>query len=241
MEVDNMSHKKTTAIVLAAGKGSRMQSDIPKQYMELKGYPVLYYSLKTFEDSFVDEIILVCGETDISFCQKDIVEKYQLYKVKKIVAGGKERYQSVQKGIQAIENSDYVYIHDGARPFLTQDILTRVQERVEKCNACVVGMPVKDTIKIADGEGNIKDTPDRNYVWQIQTPQVFSYDLIKTAYEKLASFPETNVTDDAMVVEKMLHYPVQLVMGSYENIKITTPEDMKIGELFCDLKKSLKK
>ena len=237
MEVDDMSIKKATAIVLAAGKGSRMQSDIPKQYMELKGYPVLYYSLKTFEDSFVDDIILVCGEKDISFCQKEIVEKYQLRKVKKIVAGGKERYQSVQKGIQAIENSDYVYIHDGARPFLTQDVLARVQEKVEKCNACVVGMPVKDTIKIADEEGNIKDTPDRNYVWQIQTPQVFSYDIIKTAYEKIESSSETNFTDDAMVVEKMLHYPIKLVMGSYENIKITTPEDMKIGELFCDLKK----
>lgn len=228
-----MSEKKTTAIVLAAGKGSRMQSDIPKQHMELNGYPVLYYALKVFQDSFVDEIILVCREVDIPFCQKEVVEKYHLSKVKTIVAGGKERYQSVKKGIQAIEESDYVYIHDGARPFITQDILRRVQEKVEKCNACVVGMPVKDTIKIADEDGKIKDTPDRNYVWQIQTPQVFSYDIIKTAYEKLEESTDTNFTDDAMVVEKMLQYPVQLVMGSYENIKITTPEDMKIGCLYC--------
>lgn len=232
-----MKKQKITAIVLAAGKGSRMQSDIPKQYMELNGYPILYYSLKVFEESFIDEIILVCGEEEISFCQKEIVEKHQLCKVKKIVAGGKERYQSVQKGIEAIETSDYVYIHDGARPFITQDILKRVQKQVEKCNACVVGMPVKDTIKIVDDSCKIKDTPDRNFVWQIQTPQVFSYDIIKTAYERLPKSEETNFTDDAMVVEKMLHYPIQLVMGSYENIKITTPEDMKIGSLYCGLEK----
>jgi len=231
-----MNNKKVTAIVLAAGKGSRMQSDIPKQFMELNGYPVLYYALKTFEDSFIDEVILVCREGDIPFCRKEIVEKYRFSKVKKIISGGRERYQSVQKGIQAIEESDYVYIHDGARPFVTQDILMRAQERVEKCNACVVGMPVKDTIKIADKEGNIKDTPDRNYVWQIQTPQVFSYDIIKAAYEKLEDTADTNFTDDAMVVEKMLHYPVQLVLGSYDNIKITTPEDMKIGCLYCNSK-----
>lgn len=231
-----MGNKKATAIVLAAGKGSRMQSDIPKQYMELNGYPVLYYALKTFQESFVDEVILVCGEEELSFCRKEIVEKYRFSKVKKVVAGGKERYQSVQKGIQAIEESDYVYIHDGARPFLTQDILKRSQEKVEQCNACVVGMPVKDTIKIADSNGNIKDTPDRNYVWQIQTPQVFSYDIIKSAYEKMEEAKDINFTDDAMVVEKMLHYPIQLVMGSYQNIKITTPEDMKIGCLYCSSK-----
>lgn len=231
-----MGNKKVTAIVLAAGKGSRMQSDIPKQYMELNGYPVIYYSLKTFEDSFVDEVILVCREGDIPFCQKEIVDKYQFSKVKKIISGGKERYQSVQKGIRAIKESDYVYIHDGARPFVTQEILVRAQERVEKCNACVVGMPVKDTIKIADEEGNIKDTPDRNYVWQVQTPQVFSYDIIKKAYEKLNDTADTIFTDDAMVVEQMLHYPIQLVIGSYDNIKITTPEDMKIGGLYCNSK-----
>lgn len=231
-----MGNKKATAIVLAAGKGSRMQSDIPKQYMELNGYPVLYYALKTFQESFVDEVILVCGEEEISFCRKEIVEKYRFSKVKKVVAGGKERYQSVQKGIQAIEESDYVYIHDGARPFLTQDILKRSQEKVEQCNACVVGMPVKDTIKLTDSNGNIKDTPDRNYVWQIQTPQVFSYDIIKSAYEKMEEAKDINFTDDAMVVEKMLHYPIQLVMGSYQNIKITTPEDMKIGCLYCSSK-----
>lgn len=229
-----MRDQKITAIVLAAGKGSRMQSDIPKQYMKLKGYPVLYYSLKVFEESFVDEIIIVCGETDITFCQKEIVEKYKISKVKKIVAGGKERYESVQKGIEAIEKCDYVYIHDGARPFITQDILNRVQEQVEKCNACVVGMPVKDTIKIADEFCKIKETPDRSYVWQIQTPQVFSYDIIKTAYDKLQPAAEYNFTDDAMVVEKVLHYPIQLVRGSYHNIKITTPEDMEIAYLYSD-------
>ena len=215
---------KNTAIILAAGKGKRMQSDVPKQYLLLEGHPVLFYSIRAFEESFIDEIILVTG--------KDEVDKYGFQKVKKIVAGGKERYHSVYEGLKAIEHADYVYIHDGARPFVTNEILERVRKEVEKHKACVVGMPVKDTIKIA-GEGNlVKDTPDRKNVWQIQTPQTFSYALVKEAYDKLMKKEDDGITDDAMVVEKMLQHPIRLVEGSYENIKSTTPEDLRIGELF---------
>lgn len=227
---------KTTAIVLAAGKGSRMKSDVQKQYLLLKERPVLYYSLKAFEDSFIDEIILVTGETEIPYCKKEVVEKYGFRKVTKIVAGGKERYHSVYAGLQAIENSDYVFIHDGARPFVTEDILNRAYETVQKEHACVVGMPVKDTIKMADESGYAADTPKRDLLWLIQTPQVFSFQLIKNAYTAFLKQEQDllargiRITDDAMVAEMFSDKKVRLVQGSYENIKITTPEDLKVAQ-----------
>ncbi len=223
---------KNTAIILAAGKGKRMQSDVPKQYLLLEGHPILFYSIRAFEQSFIDEIILVAGKEEVEYCRKEIVEKYGFQKVKKIVAGGRERYHSVYEGLKAIDSTDYVYIHDGARPFVTSEILERVQKEVEQCKACVVGMPVKDTIKIVGIDHVVRDTPDRKVLWQIQTPQTFSYELVKAAYDKWMKKEDGIITDDAMVVEKMLQYPIKLVEGSYENIKITTPEDLKIGTVF---------
>lgn len=225
--------KKNTAIVLAAGKGSRMQSAVPKQYLELCGKPVLYYSLAVFEESFVDEIILVTGKDDISYCKEQIVDRYGFQKVTRIIAGGAERYLSVYQGLLAAEGADYVYIHDGARPFVDAAILSDAKECVEQYQACVAGMPVKDTIKIVDTEEFAKETPERKYVWQVQTPQVFSYALVREAYDKLMEDQDAySVTDDAMVVETMLNYPVRLFRASYKNIKITTPEDLQIAELF---------
>lgn len=225
--------KKHTAIVLAAGKGSRMQSAVPKQYLELCGKPVLYYSLAAFEESFIDEIILVAGKDDISYCKEQIVERYGFQKVTKIIAGGAERYLSVYQGLLAAEEADYVYIHDGARPFVDAAILSDAKACVEQYQACVGGMPVKDTIKIVDAEDFAKETPERKYVWQVQTPQVFSYALVREAYDMLMEDQDAySVTDDAMVVETMLNYPVKLFQASYKNIKITTPEDQQIAELF---------
>lgn len=225
--------KKHTAIVLAAGKGSRMQSAVPKQYLELCGKPVLYYSLAAFEESFVDEIILVTGKDDISYCKEQIVERYGFQKVTKIIDGGAERYLSVYQGLLAAEEADYVYIHDGARPFVDAAILSDAKACVEQYQACVAGMPVKDTIKIVDAEDFAKETPERKYVWQVQTPQVFSYALVREAYDMLMKDQDVySVTDDAMVVETMLNYPVKLFQASYKNIKITTPEDLQIAELF---------
>lgn len=225
--------KKHTAIVLAAGKGSRMQSAVPKQYLELCGKPVLYYSLAAFEKSFIDEIILVAGKDDISYCKEQIVERYGFQKVTKIIAGGAERYLSVYQGLLAAEEADYVYIHDGARPFVDAAILSDAKACVEQYQACVAGMPVKDTIKIVDAEDFAKETPERKYVWQVQTPQVFSYALVREAYDMLMEDRDAySVTDDAMVVETMLNYPVKLFQASYKNIKITTPEDLQIAELF---------
>lgn len=225
--------KKHTAIVLAAGKGSRMQSAVPKQYLELCGKPVLYYSLAAFEESFIDEIILVAGKDDISYCKEQIVERYGFQKVTKIIAGGAERYLSVYQGLLAAEEADYIYIHDGARPFVDAAILSDAKACVEQYQACVAGMPVKDTIKIVDAEDFAKETPERKYVWQVQTPQVFSYALVREAYDMLMEDQNAySVTDDAMVVETMLNYPVKLFQASYKNIKITTPEDLQIAELF---------
>ena len=222
-----MKRERHAAIVLAAGKGSRMQSNIPKQFMLLMGKPVIYYALKTFEDSFVDEIILVTGEGQQDYCRQEIVEKYQFHKVSKIVAGGEERFDSVYRGLSELSGADYVYIHDGARPFVTQRILEDARDCVLQYQACAVGMPAKDTIKIVDDETFVRETPPRKYVWAMQTPQVFSYPLIKEAYDRL--YMEENLpamTDDAMVLEYMFDKSVKLLKGSYENIKITTPEDL---------------
>lgn len=227
--------KKNVAIVLAAGQGKRMQSKVQKQFLLIKDKPVLYYTLNAFECSpVISEIILVTGKDEIEYCQQEIVEKYGFTKVCKIVAGGKERYHSVHEGIQAIDEADYVFIHDGARPFVTNEIIERAYATVKEDNACVVAMPVKDTIKIADENGFAVQTPDRKRVWQMQTPQTFEYHLIKNAYEKLMIEEPEGITDDAMVVETMTDHRVKLVEGSYQNIKITTPEDLDIATVFCD-------
>ena len=222
--------KKVAAIILAAGKGKRMKSDIPKQYLQIGDRPLLTYALETFDQSFIDEIVLVVGKGEIDHCQKEIVEKYHIKKVRAIIEGGKERYHSVYEGIKRLKNIDYVYIHDGARPFITEKIIKEAYEQVQNSGACVVGVPVKDTIKIVNEEQIVQQTPNRNYVWQVQTPQVFSYQLIKEAYDGLFQSEIYNITDDAMVVEKVLNYPIKMIQGSYKNIKITTPEDLQIAE-----------
>ena len=228
-----MQKKKCTAIVLAAGQGKRMGTKVQKQYLEIDGKPVLYYSLNAFEQSaIIDEIILVVGENQAEYCQNEIISKYGISKVKKIVQGGAERYNSVWNGLQEVDDSSYVFIHDGARPFITEEILNRAYKDVEKCKACVIGMPVKDTIKVADREGFVDETPERSLVWMIQTPQVFESSLVKKAYALLMEKDNIQVTDDAMVVEQMLGCKVKLTLGSYENIKITTPEDLDIAEIF---------
>lgn len=227
---------KTTAIVLAAGSGKRMNSKVHKQYLLLKGKPVLYYSLKAFEDSRIDDIILVVGAGEIDFCQKEIVEQYGFRKVRAVVEGGKERYHSVYEGLKAAGDTDYVLIHDGARPFVSQAIIERTLEAVCEYKACVVGMPVKDTIKIVDEETFAKETPNRSTVWMVQTPQAFSYPLIYDAYARVLAKGDSDITDDAMVVERMTDYKVKLIEGSYQNIKITTPEDLDVAEKFFEKK-----
>ena len=230
---------KITAIVLAAGSGSRMKSKTKKQFMEIKGKPVIWYSLFEFEKSRVDEIILVTGKENIDYCKKEIVEKYNLKKIKNVVAGGSERYESVYNGLKEV-TGNIVLIHDGARPLINNEIIERSIKGTIKSDACVVGVPVKDTIKRANKEGYIIDTPNRSELWITQTPQSFKTDLVKMAYKKMKEELEKgnttlNITDDAMVVEEFTTNQVRFVQGDYKNIKVTTPEDIDIAELFIEL------
>lgn len=228
---------KFSAIVLSAGTGSRMKSDIPKQYMDLNGKPVIYYSLKAFEENGFSSIVLVCGKDDVEYCKKEIVEKYNLTSVKAVVPGGKERYHSVFEGLKAVKDADYVFIHDGARPMITQDIINRLKGAVVEEEAAVAGMPVKDTIKIVDEEAYVTETPERKYVWQVQTPQCFSFPIIYEAYKNIIQDEEEGwtiptVTDDAMVLSYATDHEVKMVEADYRNIKITTPEDLLIAKVF---------
>ncbi len=232
-----MEKRHCTAIVLAAGQGKRMGTKVHKQYLLIAGKPILYYSLYTFQQSeILDEIVLVTGPGEEDYCREKVVEPFAFTKVSKILAGGAERYHSVWNALQEIDGEGYVFIHDGARPFLDEGILERAYQGVLQHNACVVGMPVKDTIKLSDEKEYVADTPERSRLWMVQTPQVFSADLVKKAYSMLMDGHAVHVTDDAMVVETMLGHPVKLVRGSYENIKITTPEDLEIGEMFAKRK-----
>lgn len=286
---------RCTAIVLAAGRGSRMGSDTPKQYLLLDGKPLFTFSLETMEKSRVlTDVVLVVPEEDIEFVaqllgnngqnfgqetalreriQQEVQQKAQhssegafyvsgagnnnrcqiekdnlihengqygpFHKIRRIVAGGSERYFSVLNGLEAIDwPCDYVFIHDGARPFLDEPTIERLYETVQKTGACVAGMPSKDTVKITDGDGVVESTPNREKVWIVQTPQVFEQGLITRAYrEMVEALPELTrrgirITDDAMVAEYMLHTKVKLVEASYRNIKVTTPEDLVIAEAF---------
>lgn len=219
------------AIVLAGGNGSRMKSNVRKQYMLLDGKPLITYALDAFEASRTDEIILVTGEDEQAYVKSEIVEAYGYTKISAVVSGGRERYHSVYAGLRALYNCGYVLIHDGARPLVTDDIISRAAEGARKYQACVVGMPVKDTIKVGDGDEFGIATPDRKKLWQIQTPQAFSYDLIYQAYTWLMGDQErqTGITDDAMVLENYNGHRIKLIRGSYSNLKVTTPEDLVIA------------
>ena len=213
---------KVTAIVLAGGKGSRMHSDTPKQYLPLLGKPVLFYSLSAFEQSEAEEIILVTAAGEETYCKKEIIDKYGFKKVKAVVTGGAERYHSVYAGLLAADGADYVLIHDGARPMISVPVINASINKVKETGACVAGMPVKDTIQLADEGGRITETPNRAHTWIAQTPQCFSYETALSSYNKAIACGDTTITDDAMVVRKYAGAEVYLLEGGYENIKITT-------------------
>jgi 2-C-methyl-D-erythritol 4-phosphate cytidylyltransferase len=236
---------RNIAIVLSAGRGSRMHTKQAKQYLDLCGKPVIAWSLQAFEGfGGIDDVILVSAPDDIAYCRKEIVEKYRFKKVRAIVPGGAERYLSVWEGLKAASRmldgdsgsggmrESCILIHDGARPLVDGNIISRCLDDALRHGACVAAMPVKDTIKVADPSGFAVRTPDRRSLWQIQTPQAFSFSLVYEAYRKLIAEGITDVTDDAMVVERMSAAHVRLTEGSYRNIKITTPEDLEIAELF---------
>ena len=230
------------AVVLAAGKGSRMGTEIPKQYLQLSGHPVIWYSLHACEENpQVHGIIFVCGHGESDYCQKQILDPYGFKKVTAVVEGGAQRYDSVWNALKEIRRQEdanlipkctYVFVQDGARPMLNHEILSRSLEGVRKYEACAAGMPVKDTIKICDEDGTVRQTPDRSSMWIVQTPQTFSFDLLYHAYEKMYDNIPDGITDDAMVVEQMTDHKVVMVKGAYQNIKITTPEDLVLAEMY---------
>ena len=209
-----------------------MNSKVAKQFLVLRDKPVIYYSLKAFEESCVDEVILVTGSDMVEYCQKEIVDRYQFHKVVQVIEGGKERYDSVYQALFHVKGK-YVLIHDGARPFIGVDLIERIIKEVPIYKACIIGTPVKETIKIVNPEGFITETPDRNLVWAAQTPQGFEYSSIQKAYNTFYEEKKDkafSITDDAMVYETFLQRPVKMLEGDYRNIKLTTPEDLIMAE-----------
>ena len=202
--------------------------------MHVGGYPIVYYALKAFEQAGIDQLILVTGAEDVEYCRSEIVEKYQMERVTHILAGGKERYDSVMAGLEAVAaDVDYVLIHDGARPCVSQGVIARSLEDVQKYQTAVAAVPVKDTIKRGNAEGFAVDTPNRSELYQVQTPQTFALGLIRQAYEKMKQDQgAVGITDDAMVVERYTDTRIRLTEGDYRNIKVTTPEDLMLAEVF---------
>ena len=223
--------------------GQRKQSAVAKQFLPLKEKPLIWYALHAVEESrIIDDCILVTAEQDIPYVREEIVQKYHFTKVNIITSGGAERYLSVGRALQLIADGrlkvpnehGYVFIHDGARPFLTEKILEDTYAAAVQYQACVAAVQSKDTVKIVDENQFAVTTPARKYVWNVQTPQVFETALITQAYEKLMQHDRENVTDDAMVVEQEMQIPVKLFEGSYCNIKITTPEDLETAKGFIE-------
>lgn len=226
--------KKISAIIAAAGKGSRMNMDINKQYIEIGDKTILARTIKVFEDcGLVDEIILVVAGCDIVFCKQRIVDEHGFNKVSAIVAGGETRQASVFNGLKHLDDScGIVLIHDGARPFVSEESIISCIEAAAEYGAACVAVPVKDTIKRADDKNFVGETLERSRLWSVQTPQTFRYGLILDAHIKAREDGFAG-TDDAMLVERLGH-PLMLVQGSYYNIKITTEEDLLLAEAIAD-------
>lgn len=218
-----------SVVIVSAGRGSRMKSDINKQFLKIGGKEVIAHTVERFyNNKNIGEIIIVVREDEKEFFQENIINKYG-YKNIKIAFGGKERQDSVYNGLKEVDkNCGIVLIHDGARPFVTNEIIEKSIKCAQKYNCAIVGIPVKDTIKIVNENNDVCNTPNRNTLWSIQTPQVFEYSLIMKAHEK-AKDDKYYGTDDSMLIE-YLGYNVKVVEGSYDNIKITTPEDLKVAE-----------
>lgn len=221
---------KTVAIIPAGGSGKRMRESLAKQYILLDGIPILARTLMVFQASHaVDDIFLVVPQNDVAFARDSIVEKFGLSKVIHVLPGGIKRQDSVKNGIDLVGTEyDVVVIHDGVRPFITAELVSISVSEAAQEKAVAVGVPAKDTVKIVNDRGWVAETLDRDYVWLTQTPQAFQRDIIKTAYE--AAYENRYYgTDDASLVER-LGVRVKMVHGSYDNIKITTKNDLVLAD-----------
>lgn len=225
-----------SAIIVSAGKGTRMESSHRKQYLLLKGYPILFHTIKAIDFSRkVDEIVLVIPENDFVFCRENIVEAVNPAKKIHLVSGGNKRQSSVYRGLKKIDDkSKIVVIHDGVRPFIRPEQVDACVKGAEESGGCILGIPAYDTLKIVDQSCWINKTIQRDTVWMAQTPQAFKYSLIRKAHEKAVAEGFTG-TDDASLVERM-GQKVRIIMGSKQNIKITTKEDLVLARMFIDEK-----
>ena len=216
-------------IIVAAGTGSRMNAGINKQFIKLNEKEILVHTIENFYNKEnIGEIIIVSKENEIEYVRENILNKYNFKNIKLII-GGKERQDSVYNGLKALDkNCEIVLVHDGARPFISEEIIDKSIEEAKVNSAIVVGVPVKDTIKVIDNNNQVVNTPKRDQLWSVQTPQVFKYKLLKEAYEKAYNDGYYG-TDDSMLVER-LGCSVKMIEGSYNNIKITTIEDLGVGE-----------
>ncbi|MEW5910560.1 MAG: 2-C-methyl-D-erythritol 4-phosphate cytidylyltransferase [Thermodesulfobacteriota bacterium] len=220
---------RTSAIIVAAGKGNRMGLDRPKQYLLLDDRPVLSHTLSVFNEcNEIDGIILVLPEEDFNFCRNSILDDIRIRKPLKLVSGGKERQDSVGRGLEAVEDPEgIVVIHDGVRPFIKNSEITECIRQARKTGACALGVHAQDTLKQTDPEGDVLQTLERENIWMVQTPQAFRVRIIKTAHEHAAKTGH-RATDDARLVELTGH-PVRMLKGSRINFKITTPEDLELA------------
>ena len=224
---------KATVLIPAAGTGRRMGGSTRKQYLELAGKPILAHTLTLFENHpLIENIYPIVPPDDISYCQQQIISRYGFSKVRRIIAGGAERQDSVRNGLNALAEDGFdqpqrpILIHDGARPLFDCKQLSALIEIICETGACTIGVPVKDTIKDVTNS-MITGSPDRSRLWQAQTPQGFQYRLIREAFDR-ADEDGFVATDDASLLERLGH-PVKILEGDYRNIKVTTPEDILIA------------
>lgn len=218
-----------SAVIVAAGRGVRMQSDTRKQYLQVAGRPVLVHTLLKFDACpLIDHICLVVPDDDLDFCRHRLIADGQVKKPVQFVAGGRHRQQSVYNGLKSLDNKKgLVAIHDGVRPLVDPLLITACIRAAETSGACAPGMPAYDTIKRVSGEGTIAGTVARKGLWLVQTPQVFRYAIIIEAHDR-ALHDDYVGTDDAALVER-IGFPVTLISGSKSNIKVTTAEDLTMA------------
>ncbi len=223
---------KTQAILACAGSGIRLKTKSPKPFVLLDNRPLFIYALKAMEKCPTIDSVIVVGQEKYLRAFELLVRQFRLKKVKRIVAGGQTRYESVKKGLAALDcDTEIVVIHDAARPFVTPKLISQAVSFMKKEMAVVVGVPVKPTIKKVDPNNYyVQETIARETLWETQTPQVFKKAILLKAHELRL---EKNPTDDAVLVERM-GVKVKMVMGDYQNIKITTPEDLAVAKMFLN-------
>ena len=227
------------AIVPAAGAGVRMGGDRAKQYLHLKDRPILAVTLEALQKCvMLDAIVLVVPAKDVNYCQKEIVEKFGIFKVVNVVPGGKLRQDSVRMGLEALKNRyDLVLIHDGVRPMVEPDLVEAVIQTALKHRAAIAALPAKETVKAVNDHHQVTATYDRTKVWMVQTPQAFYYEDILKAHREALAEGLNDATDDAFLVEK-IGIPVSVVPGSERNIKVTTPHDLALAQFLLQLEHS---